>query len=297
MSMPAPSGRVPDYVVIGHIAIDRTPAGPILGGTVLYAALAAARYGARVGILTRANLAAFTDEQRAELSAVAGEVEIVAQSSSGTTTFTNDEVAGRRTQTLHDWGGEIDLNGLPPHWRSAPAIHIAPIAQEVDPRHVARLAPDFLCCTPQGWMRQWHQENLGRVRTIPLRLPPELVARLDALVISSEEYTHAREIVQAIGQRGLVAITRNQQGATLLDRGREIALPAVRVAAVDATGAGDVFAGSLFAARAARESVVASARYATVAAALKVMGRGVQSVPHRPAVEAELATRALRAGT
>jgi sugar/nucleoside kinase (ribokinase family) len=291
---PMAASRVPDYVVIGHIAIDRTPAGNLLGGTVLYAALAAARYGARVGILTRANIDAFTDAQRDELAAVAGEIEVVAQTSSATTTFTNTEVAGRRTQTLHAWGGQIDLNGLPPLWRSAPAIHLAPVAQEIDPRQTQRLAPQFLGCTPQGWMRQWHPEQLGRVKTIPLRLPSEMIARIDAMVISSEESTHARDIVQAIGQRGLVAVTRNLQGTAMIDRGREINMPAVRVTAVDPVGAGDVFAGCLFAGRAARESVVASARYATAAAALKVTGRGIQSVPYREAVEQLIEDRGLR---
>lgn len=288
------ASRVPDYVVIGHIAIDLTPSGPRLGGTVLYAALAAARYGARVGILTRADIDGFTERQRAELAEAAREIEIVAQSSNATTTFTNDEIAGRRSQTLHAWGGEIDLNGLPPLWRSAPAIHLAPIAQEIDPRQTHRLAPRFLGCTPQGWMRQWHPEQLGQVRTIPLRLPPELISRIDAMVISSEEFTHARDIAQSIGQRGLVAITRNQQGAAITDRGRELSMPAVRVAAVDPVGAGDVFAGCLFAGRAARESVAASARYATAAAALKVTGQGIQSVPRRDEVERLIVERGLR---
>lgn len=288
------AARVPDYVVIGHVAIDRTPVGEMLGGTVLYAALAAARFGARVGILTRANFDAFSEPLREQLAAAAEEIEIVAQNSDATTTFTNVEVAGRRTQTLHAWGGEIDLNGLPPLWRSAGVVHIAPIAQEIDPRQTHLLAPRFLGCTPQGWMRQWHPEHLGTVRPVPLRLPPELVARIDAMVISSQEYTDAREIAHAIGQRGLVAITRDKQGATILDRGRELSVPAVRVPAVDTTGAGDVFAGCLFAARAARESVVASARYASAAAALKVAGRGILSVPTREAVERLIDERGLR---
>ncbi|HBY47501.1 MAG TPA: carbohydrate kinase, partial [Chloroflexi bacterium] len=50
------ASRVPDVVVIGHLTIDRTPRGEALGGSVLYAALTAARYGARTAILTRANL-------------------------------------------------------------------------------------------------------------------------------------------------------------------------------------------------------------------------------------------------
>lgn len=280
------SGRVPEYVAIGHMTIDRTPSGNVLGGTVLYAALTAARYGLRAAILTRANLNALDAAMREQLDAITAEVEIVTQSSDGITTFTNTDIAGRRSQTLHDWGGAIDLTGLPPLWRSAGAIHLAPVAQEIDPRQVNRLAPHLLGCTPQGWMRRWDEDRLGQVRPSLLRLPGDLVSRIDALVVSAEEYSNAREVVAEIGQRGLSAITRGIQGAALLDRGREVDVPAYRMRVVDTVGAGDVFAAALFAARSARESVTASARYASAAAALTVRGTGLSSVPTREEIEA-----------
>lgn len=279
------SGRVPEYVAIGHMTIDRTPSGDMLGGSVLYAALTAARYGLRAAILTRANLGALDGPMREQLDAIAAEVEIVTQSGDGITTFTNTDVAGRRSQTIHDWGGEIDLTGLPPLWRSAGAIHLAPVAQEIDPRQVNRLSPHLLGCTPQGWLRRWDAERLGPVRSSPLRLPGDLVSRINALVVSAEEYANARDVVIEIGQRGLSAVTRGIQGAALIDRGREVDVPAYRMRVVDTVGAGDVFAAALFAARSARESVTASARYASAAAALTVRGAGLAFVPTREEVE------------
>lgn len=280
------SGRVPEYVAIGHMTIDRTPSGDMLGGTVLYAALTAARYGLRAAILTRANLGALDGAMREQLDAVATEVEIVTQDSGGITTFTNADIAGRRSQTLHDWGGEIDLTGLPPLWRSAGAVHLAPVAQEIDPRQVSRLSTHLLGCTPQGWMRRWDEQRLGQVRTVPLRLSGDLVSRIDALVVSAEEYANARDVVAEIGLRGLSVVTRGLQGAALIDRGREVDVAAYRMRVVDTTGAGDVFAAALFAARAARESVTASARYASAAAALTVRGSGMAFVPTRDEIEA-----------
>src|SRR5688500_8647879 len=48
------TSRTPDYLVIGHVTADLQPNGEvILGGTALYSALAAARLGARVAVLTR----------------------------------------------------------------------------------------------------------------------------------------------------------------------------------------------------------------------------------------------------
>jgi sugar/nucleoside kinase (ribokinase family) len=279
------SGRVPEYVAIGHMTIDRAPSGNILGGSVLYAALTAARYGLRSAILTRANFGALDRQMRDQLDAIADEVEIVTQSSTGITTFTNTDIAGRRSQTIHDWGGEIDLTGLPPLWRSAGAIHVAPVAQEIDPRQVNRLSPQLLGCTPQGWMRRWDEQRLGQVRASPLRLPGDLRSRIDVLVVSAEEYANARDVVAEIGQRGLSVVTRGIQGAALIDRGREADVPAYRMKVVDTVGAGDVFAAALVAARSARESVTAAARYASAAAALTVRGTGLSSVPTRDEVE------------
>jgi len=276
---------MPDYVAIGHLTIDRSPDGDHLGGTVLYAALAAARAGAHAAILTRANLTDLSPALRAELDAFASEVEIVAQGSSGTTTFTNREAAGRRSQSLHAWAGEIDLSGLPPQWRSAPAIHIAPVAQEIDSRQLARLSPQIMGCTPQGWMRAWDRERFGTIRATPLRLPPDVVARIDIMVISSEESVPARDVLEMVGRSGLAVVTRADQGVRLIDRGRRVDLESYSVKVLDTTGAGDVFAGALIAERAERQPVVASARYATAAAALKVTGRGINAVPGREAVE------------
>lgn len=273
------ASRVPDVVVIGHLTIDRTPRGEVLGGTVLYAALAAARYGARVAILTRANLDLLPTDQREVLSGISSEVEIIVQSSAATTTFTNIDIGGRRQQTLHAWGGEIDLTGLPPLWRSAGVIHLAPVAQEIDSRHVSRLAPRLLGCTPQGWMRSWDRTRYGRVRLEHLRLPADLVSRIDALVVSHEESVDARETIEAVGRRGVAVVTRGDQGALVIDRERRLEAPFYPVRALDTVGAGDVFAGALFAARGAGESVAASLRYAAAAAALKVTGIGVLSVP------------------
>lgn len=273
------TSRVPDVVVIGHLTIDRTPRGEMLGGTVLYASLTAARYGARTAILTRANLDQLPADQQEILAAISGEVEIIVQSSEATTTFTNVDVGGRRQQSLHAWAGEIDLTGLPPLWRGAGVIHLAPVAQEIDPRQITRLAPRVLGCTPQGWMRSWDRTHFGRVRLEHLRLPAALVARIDALVVSYEESVDARDTVEAVGRRGLAVVTRGDQGALVIDRERRTEAPFYAVRAVDTVGAGDVFAGGLFAARGAGESVAASLRYAAAAAALKVTGEGVTAVP------------------
>jgi sugar/nucleoside kinase (ribokinase family) len=257
----------------------------MLGGTVLYGALTAARLGARAAVLTRGNLDTLDSDLRRHLDEIAGEVEIVIQSSKDNTSFTNRERAGRREQELHGWAGEIDLSGVPPAWRSAEVIHLAPIAQEIDYRTTSRLSGKLLGCTPQGWMRRWDEQRLGRVLPAPLRLPTDLLARIDAMVVSTDEYANAREAVESVGRRALAVVTRGSQGATMIDRGTVSELAPYVRKHVDSTGAGDVFAAALFVMRGRGEGIAISARYAAAAAALSVEGQGLSAIPSLEQIE------------
>lgn len=282
----------PDYLAIGHFTVDQTEQGPALGGTVLYGALTAARLGARAAVLTRGNLDDLTPELRRHLDEIAGEVEIVVQSSRENTIFTNRERAGRREQELGGWAGEIDLSGVPPAWRSAEVIHLAPVAQEIDYRTTSRLSARLLGCTPQGWMRRWDEQRLGMIRAAPLRLPTDLLARIDAMVVSTDEYVNAREAVESVGRRALAVVTRGSQGATLIDRGAVSELSPYARKVVDSTGAGDVFAAALFVMRGRREGIGLSARFAAAAAGLSVEGHGLTAIPTQEAVEDLLGVQA-----
>lgn len=282
----------PDYLAIGHVTVDLYPDGrPVLGGTALYAALTAARFGLNAAVLTRGNFQRYGPAVTEELARFAREIALIVQDANAATVFTNRTVAGRQEQTIHAWAGTIDLNGVPPHWRSARVVHLAPVAQEIDPRQAGRLTPSYLGVTPQGWMRQWPRGHQGRVRLTQLRLPFELLGRIDAMVVSSVEHTLARDEIEAIGARGLVAITRGADGALLIDRGRTFEIPAYPVPVKNDLGAGDVFAATLFLLRAEREPVSFAARMAAAAAALRIQGDGPEAVPTRAEVEAFLERR------
>lgn len=281
----AGNSGAPDFVTIGHFTVDQMPWGQTLGGTVVYAALAAARAGARAGVLTRGNITDLPRGVRQELETLSGEVELIIQSARVTTTFTNAEVVDRRVQTLHAWGGEIDLSGLPPEWRGAQVIHIAPVAQELDPRGLARLAPGYFGITPQGWVRRWESKLPSPVRHEQLHLSNEVAARFDSMVASAEELAMLREPFEVISRRGLAVITRGRRGATAIDRGRVSEVAGYPGERVDTTGAGDVFAAILFLMRGRGQPLARSLRLASAAASLSVAGRGISSVPTINAVE------------
>lgn len=89
----------------------------------------------------------------------------------------------------------------------------------------------------------------------------------------------------------IVVLKRGQSGAILATEHERIALPGLAVSALDATGAGDVFAGAFLARLLQADAPVEAARYATAAAALSTTGYGaVAPIPRPEAVRRALAT-------
>jgi 2-dehydro-3-deoxygluconokinase len=88
----------------------------------------------------------------------------------------------------------------------------------------------------------------------------------------------------------LVLVKCGAEGALVATPTRRERIPPCRVAAVDAIGAGDTFAGAFLARHVAQgEEPFAAARYANAAAALATTGYGaVAPIPRRAAVEALL---------
>jgi ribokinase len=124
----------------------------------------------------------------------------------------------------------------------------------------------------------------------PIRdLPDDLLSSLDVLVVNEHEAAHlaaGRPIAELTRLVPAVIVTLGSDGAQLHRRGMSpISLPAPRVHAIDATGAGDTFCGALAAELAAGGGLEAAMRFAIVAASLSVERAGaVPSVPMRDAV-------------
>ncbi len=285
--------RTPDYLVVGHICADLQPDGSyVLGGTALYSAIAAARLGARVAVLTRGvfgqQVAGMTIPS---LDALAEEeISIIVQEADLPTVFINEYQADRRVQTLPHWAGPIDLRGLPPHWRNAKVIHLGPVADEVDPRATSGLTARFLGITPQGWMRDWPRESGGKVKHIPLKLPGDLLSRIDCAIVSIEEIAYARDVVTEVGNRRLGVVTQGADGARIIAGGQRLELPGHNVPIRDLTGAGDVFAAAFFLKASDRTiSAEKAGRFANAVAALSLGQVGAFGIPELSEIEALLA--------
>ncbi|MBL8090995.1 MAG: hypothetical protein JNJ43_11735, partial [Anaerolineales bacterium] len=88
-----------DYLLIGHIAVDLTPNGKQLGGTVSYAALTAKAMGLRVGIVTSVG-----DDTNLE---ILNGIQIVNIPTEQSTIFENVKTENGRKQTLHHQATKI----------------------------------------------------------------------------------------------------------------------------------------------------------------------------------------------
>jgi sugar/nucleoside kinase (ribokinase family) len=282
-----PEGTLPpavDYLVIGHVCLDETPAGPRLGGTVAYAALAARGQGCRVAVVTSAAPAL-------ELAAHLPGIALQRVAAATTTRYRNEYYAGGRRQTLCARAAPLTLADLPPAWRQATIVHLAPVAQELAAEEFVpalRRTTRFLGATPQGWLRGWGAD--GVVVPQPCADLPRHLAPLDAVVVSEEDLAADPGCAARLAAAGpLVALTRGAAGVRLFQRERVIDLPACPARVRDPTGAGDVFAAVWFIQLAAGVEATAAARYAASAAACAIEHEGLTGVPTAREIEERLA--------
>lgn len=126
-------------------------------------------------------------------------------------------------------------------------------------------------------------------------LPPELFAAVDLLLPNEHEAAALTGIADdpraaagaLLSQVPEVVITLGSRGSLYAARGTEpITVPAQQVTAVDTTGAGDTFAGTLAVALAEGNSPPDALRWATSAAALAVQRPGASSsMPYRKEID------------
>ncbi len=265
-----------DYLVIGHVARDLTPQGARLGGTAAYSALTARALGLRAGIVT----AAGTD---VPLDALNG-IPIVSLDSPFTTTYENLYNGGRRTQYLRARANRIQLDLVPAPWRSAPIIHLAPIADEVDALLPGGFAPTLLGLTPQGWMRQW--DSSGQISPRQWTNSEPALTQADAVVLSREDVNGDDLLIEHMAeQTKILVVTEGAAGAVLYWHGDRRRFRAPSVREVDATGAGDIFAAAFFFRYLTTRDPWEAARFATLLASHSVEREGLAGIPTRLEIE------------
>jgi hypothetical protein len=254
----------------------------VLGGSVVYSALQAARLGLSAQILGRGNPA----ELGPYWQPYAGEVGMHLQPAESATMFRNVSAGDSREQWLEGWAGEIgDLGHVP----DSEILHIAPVAQEISlEKLTAECRSRFVLLTPQGLVRRW--DRIGaRIELVPQGFPAAVSSVVDVVVVSETEAPYVSELLAAVPRHGgLGVVTRGRRGCEVLSRdgSREYTTEPVR-ALVDPTGAGDCFAATLTTEMFRGRPVPEAIRLATAAASLCVGGQGPATIGGRQEIMIE----------
>lgn len=286
------SRSTPDALIVGHLTRDVIRDGAWrLGGPSIYAARTASLRGLRVAVVTSA-----PDDVISAARAAAPGVTFHCKPATSSTTFENLYTTGGRRQFLRAIAAPLGLDDIPPAWRAAPVVLLAPVAGELDPRVGEGLSATTLGLAPQGWLRQWDADG----RVYPSALNPraeEILPRCAALILSHEDLAGAEASPDALERAELtlrrwawrvscLAITCGSRGAELWRGTRKDVFPGLQVRETDPTGAGDVFAMTFLCGLAAGSAPEVAMAEANAVAALSVEGLGVTTIPTPEAARA-----------
>jgi len=265
-----------DYLVVGHLTQDISPDGPRLGGTVAYAGLTARALGLRVGIVT-----SWGEEN--PLGPL-GQIPLVNLPVNQSTTFENLNTPEGRVQVIHSVASRLDLHLIPETWRSAPIVHLGPVAQEVEPGLARYFPASLIGLTPQGWLRSWTDN--GAVYHSEWPEAAFLLSQAGAVVISAEDVEGDEARIEEMATYcRVLAVTEEAEGARLYWNGdvRRFRGP-VRMD-VDSTGAGDIFAAAFFTRLHSTRDPWEAARFATNLASYSVTRVGLAGIPSPDEIE------------
>ena len=269
-----------DLVVIGHVTLDEVAGATRPGGAAYYAAVTASRLGLEVGLLT-----SFGPEY--PLDALPSGLEVVDVPSARTTMYRVDESRQGRTLTLLARAEDIEEGHLPEAWREVPLVLLCPVANEVDPGLAAVFEQASVGVLPQGWMRARGKDGVvapQRWEDADLVLP-----HAHSVVVSEEDVEPFEKDALEWFQRVPVGVvTRGSRGATLFVNGDPYHVEPDTAAAVDPTGAGDVFATVLLLEYEREGNHWDAAAAAACAAAMSVEAPGAAGTPDRAALDARL---------
>jgi hypothetical protein len=259
-----------DYLVIGHLTKDLTGQGPRLGGTVAYSALTAQALGMRSGIVTT---------WAADLPlGLLHSIPIANYPTEASSTFENVITAQGRLQYVRAIAPTLDYYHVPEPWRSAPIVHLGPVAQEVAPGLVRAFPSSLLCLTPQGWLRSWDKE--GFVHHVEWPEASFVLQRADAAVISVEDVDGDEErVAEMAASCPVFAVTDGSRGTRVFWNGDVRKFQPPEMGEVDPVGAGDIFAAAFFIRLYQTRDPWEAGRYATQLSAYSVTRPGLSGVP------------------
>ena len=260
-----------EYLVLGSLTVDRLPDGSsVLGGTAAYAGSMAHALGQRAGIV-----AAVAPD--ADLAALAG-IPLAVQPAAVSTVFENRYTTAGRVQYLHRRTDDLRFEFVPVAWRAPQIVHLGPLAHDIDAGLLARFPNALRGITVQGWLRRW--DAGGRVTRCAWPEAEAVLPAVDVVVLSIEDVQGDWAAVEPWAKlTRILVVTEAERGATVFAAGTRRQFGAPRVAVVDPTGAGDMFAAAFLIFYQRTRDPWRAARFAIELASVSVTRAGLRGVP------------------
>ena len=268
-------------LLVGPVTQDVHGDEVVPGGSVSYAARAAAALGVEARVLTVA-------APDADLGALS-EADTRVLAASSTLTFTHEPASAGRALKLLAWPDRrIAASDLPEDWRTPSTMLLAPLL----PDDLVLLSFLALPCEHVVLLAQGVQRRIepgGRIEheAGPSDALLRCLAPHVSVFLSEQEvrlWPDASVARVAAGAARLV-VTRGAEGATVYRGGSVLHIPAAASETVDTTGAGDVFAAAFAIAIGEGMDDAHAGALASALAAAAVERRGPAPLPPRAAIE------------
>ena len=187
--------------------------------------------------------------------------------------------------------------------RATRVLHLSAISQAISPSacdacfaaiDAVRAAGANVCYDTNLRLKLWPLARAKAIIFETLRMADWALPGIDdaRLLFGEDDPDRIADACHAFGSR-VVVLKLGSAGCLVSEGSRRVRIPGMRVAAVDATGAGDCFDGAFVARMAAGDDSFAAARFANAAAALATTGYGaVAPLPKIDDVERLLAREA-----
>jgi len=291
-----------DLVVVGYLSQETivNSKGEVfeaLGGPAAHVSLAAAKLGARVGIISEVGTD-FKSTYRRMLLERGVDIRGVKVAGGRTTVFRNAyDQDDRRTQKILALSPPITASDLPPDYMTSKWFHFGPIFREIeyDLIRMVHRRGSIASLDPQGYLRRIGEG--GHVMSSTWTEVQDVMPFVDVyrsddnearLITGESNPIKAAEKISEMGPR-IVLITMERKGSILFDEGRVTKIPLVLADRfVDSTGAGDAYIAGFVVEYLDTMNAARSAIFAACTASFKIEGIGVSSLPTRAMVERRL---------
>ena len=274
-------------LVVGHVTHDRYEGGVAAGGCAFYGARAQHGLGAAVHLLAVVGEDFTCGEAIADLDKTVirdGETTVFAN-------FYPDD--GPRVQLVETVAPDVTLEMYDGELDDFDFVHLAPVLGEIDLSAALELVPESVDVgiNVQGWIKRpgprldevdVHRARergidvtARRVVQEPWRVDPEQLVGVTAASMSTEDLLEQGDLLARLKQAiEVVVVTNGIHGSSVFFDGECWEVGVYETDEVDPTGAGDVFAATLYERLAADDDPVEAARLASAAASIAVEAEG-----------------------